>query len=121
LIKALSGLLPDQNSIGKQYFLLYHHVKNAFMKKIKFGLISIAIVGAIVGAFATTNFKAPCEYMDQYVNINGTWTYAGTYGLDYYCVGSVGICTWYKPWPSSDWTPCRAGSYFPLSPLNKKK
>ena len=90
------------------------------MKKIKLVFISIAVSFAITAAFAT-RVKAPCEYMTQYININGNYTMAGTYGLNYFCVGSVGVCTWYKPWPSSAWTPCRSGSYFPIEQLNKKK
>lgn len=84
------------------------------MKKIKFVLVSIAIVGAITAAVATTNFKAPCEYATQYRLYNGTYVLAGEYAVDYYCVGTLGVCTWYKPWPSSDWTPCRTGTYLPL-------
>ena len=90
------------------------------MKKIKFVFVGLAVTGAISAAFATS-FKAPCEYMTQYFNTNGSYTMAGTYGLDYFCVGTVGVCTWYKPWPSSDWTPCRAGSYRPIEEFNKMK
>lgn len=91
------------------------------MKKIKFAFMSIAVVGAITAAVATTNFKAPCEYMSQYRLYNGTYVPAGTVGLDYYCVGALDVCTWYKPWPSSDWIPCKGGSYYPIEYLNKKK
>lgn len=91
------------------------------MKKIKFALVGTAIIGGISAAIATTNFKAPCEFMTQYVNLNGEYVMAGTYGLDYFCVSSVGICTWYKPWPGSDWTPCRGGFYFPIEEFNKLK
>ena len=83
------------------------------MKKIKFVLIFVAIAGAIAGAFAT-RVKALCEYSTQYRLHNGSYVLAGEYAVDYYCVGTLGVCTWYKPWPTSDWTPCRAGTYFPL-------
>jgi hypothetical protein len=84
------------------------------MKKIKLVLISIAIVGAIAGAFANTREKSLCEYSTQYRLYNGSYMLAGEYGVDYYCVGTLGVCTWYKPWPTSDWTPCRSGTYFSL-------
>ena len=90
------------------------------MKKLKFALVSVAIVGAITAAFAT-RVKAPCDYMTQYVLVNGSYVLAGIYGLNYFCVGSLGVCTWYKPWSTSDWYPCRAGTYLPIEQLNKKK
>jgi hypothetical protein len=91
------------------------------MKKIKVIFISIAVSLAIGGAFGATNFKAPCEYMTQYILYNGNYVQAGTYGLDYFCVGSLGVCTWYKPWPTSDWYPCRAGTYVSFEAFNKNK
>lgn len=83
------------------------------MKKMKIVFVSIAIVSGI-GAALANRVKAPCEYTTQYRLYNGSYVLAGTYGLDYYCVGSLGVCTWYKPWPTSDWTPCRTGTYLPL-------
>jgi hypothetical protein len=91
------------------------------MKKIKIAFISLAIAIGVGGAFATTNVKAPCEYMTNYVLINGSYVLAGTYGLDYICTGSLGVCTWYKPWPTSPWTPCRSGTYITFEDFNKKK
>lgn len=90
------------------------------MKKIKLVFVSIAVSCALTAAFATTHFKAPCEYMTQYRLYNGSYVLAGTYALDYFCIGSLGVCTWYKPWPTSDWTPCRTGTYYPIEDLNKK-
>ena len=86
------------------------------MKKIKIALITIAIVSAIGGAFATrVPAKAPCEFMPQYRLYNGSYVPAGQYGVDYLCTGgSLDVCTWYKPWPASDWTPCKQGTYLPL-------
>jgi hypothetical protein len=84
------------------------------MKKIKVLFITLAITGAIGAAFATMVVKAPCEYSTQYRLYNGSYVLAGQYAIDYYCVGTLDVCTWYKPWPSSDWTPCRTGTYLPL-------
>jgi hypothetical protein len=86
------------------------------MKRIKFLLISIAIVTALGSSFAT-RVKAPCEFMTQYRLYNGSYVLAGTYGLDYLCTGTLDVCTWYKPWPTSSWTPCRAGTYIPAEEL----
>jgi hypothetical protein len=84
------------------------------MKKVKFILISVSIVGAITAAFASTRAKAPCDYATQYRYHNGSYVLAGEYAVDYYCVGTLGVCTWYKPWPSSDWVPCKSGTYLPF-------
>jgi hypothetical protein len=84
------------------------------MKKIKFVIISTAIVCAITAAFASTRVKAPCDYATQYRYYNGSYILAGEYAVDYYCVGTLGVCTWYKPWPTSDWTPCKSGTYLPF-------
>ena len=84
------------------------------MKKIKFVFISISIIIGVGGAFATNMVKAPCEFMTQYRLLNGSYVPAGEYAVDYYCVGTLGVCTWYKPWPTSDWTPCKAGTYHPI-------
>ena len=77
-------------------------------------LIIMAIILGIGGAFATNRLKAPCEYSTQYRLYNGSYVYAGTYAVDYICVGSLDVCTWYKPWPTSDFTPCRSGTYVPV-------
>lgn len=91
------------------------------MKNFKILFISIAIALGVGGAFATTNIKAPCEYMTQYRLYNGSYVLAGAYGEDYLCVGSpLTICTWYKPWPTSNWTPCQTGTYWPIPQLNQK-
>ena len=83
------------------------------MKKFKFILMSTTIALAIGGAFAF-KFKAPCEYSIQYRLYNGNYVLAGTYAVDYVCSGSLGVCTWYKPWPTSDYVPCRSGTYIPI-------
>ena len=84
------------------------------MKKIKLLFISISILTGVGGAFATNMVKAPCEFATQYRYVNGGYVLAGEYGWDYYCVGTLGVCTWYKPWPTSDWTPCKTGNYYQI-------
>ena len=84
------------------------------MKIMKFIFICVGIVIGVGGAFATNTIKAPCEFMTQYRFVNGSYVLAGEYAVDYYCVGTFGVCTWYKPWPTSDWTPCKTGTYHPL-------
>lgn len=85
------------------------------MKKLKFLILSAAIVMGIGGAWATKPCSI-CEYYDQYRLVNGAYVYAGTYGVTYICSGSTGICTYYRPTASSGYVPCQVGDYFQIVP-----
>lgn len=91
------------------------------MKKWKVLFISIAIVMGIGGAFASNNRKLICEYYIQFRYTGGMWVQLGEQGVDYDCVDGVGICTYYKPFPSSPYLPCHIGIYTPLDFITKKK
>lgn len=86
------------------------------MSKIKLALISTAISLGVGGAFAT-NSNSFCETQTQYYKFGSFYIPAGTYGSDYYCYGSVGICTYYlsNPFDPNSYTPCRYG-YFTWLP-----
>ena len=88
------------------------------MKKWKLLLLSVAIATGIGGAFATTKCQI-CEYYEQYRLYNGSYVSAGTYGVDFICINSAGVCTYYKPSPSSPYYVCRTGQYFPIPTVNK--
>ncbi len=93
------------------------------MKKLKLFFISIAIVMGVGGAFASnlTNC-ATCYNAPQYRQWNGTYIDVdGEEGLDYACIGGAGICTYYKPSPSSPYLPCQIGIYVSLWELNSSK
>jgi hypothetical protein len=83
------------------------------MKRIKLIMVSTSVVLALGTAFAS-HFKAPCELQMQYRLDNGSYVPAGTYGVHYICINTLGVCTWYKPWPSSDYMPCKEGAYYPI-------
>jgi hypothetical protein len=90
------------------------------MKKWKVIFISIAIVVGIGGAFAS-NSRSICSYYVQFRYTGGTWVQVdGEQGLDWDCVGGVGICTYYKPNLSSPYLPCHFGIYTPIN-FNAKK
>jgi len=79
------------------------------MKKIKWTFMTLAIVLAISGAFATS-LHQDCKGAVQYKLSGGNYVLAGTLGVDYICVTpSSAICTYYKV--GSTYTPCMNGIY----------
>jgi hypothetical protein len=93
------------------------------MKKWKVIFISIAIAMGIGGAYASYKQDGICSYYVQYRYINGAMTQIdGEQGLDWDCIGGVGICTYYQPSPSSGYLPCHVGVFTLLdNELNAKK
>jgi hypothetical protein len=87
------------------------------MKKLRIVLLAVAVVTAIGGAFATTE-QVPCTFYQQYRKIGpNSYIYAGDYGVNYLCIQSVGICTYYKPNPFVEsYTHCRLGQFQPIYP-----
>jgi hypothetical protein len=82
------------------------------MKKLKIILVSIAIFTAVGSAWASR--CALCEYYTQYYLYNGTWQQAGTMGVNFICIDEFNTCTYYKPLPTSNYTPCHYGTYYPI-------
>lgn len=82
------------------------------MVKIKVAFISIAVILAIGGAFATRP-RAICEEQTQYFKWGSIYLPAGQYGVHYVCIGSAGICTYFKPLPTEPYgyVPCRTGTF----------
>ena len=83
------------------------------MRKIKIALITTAVIVSIGGAFASRPRLDPCELANQYrLTSTGYKLIIGVYGYNYYCVDDAGVCTYYKPNPSSEiYYPCRWGLY----------
>ena len=79
------------------------------MKKIKLSIMTLAIVLSIGGAFATSP-RAPqdCQAATQYY-YNGSYVLAGKLGIDYLCVSSSSVCTYYKV--GTTYVPCMNGNY----------
>ncbi len=79
------------------------------MKKIKWTLMTLAIVFGIGGAFAT-RLHQDCQGATQYYSNGGAYVLAGRLGIDYICVTpSSAVCTYYKV--GSTYTPCMYGNY----------
>jgi hypothetical protein len=82
------------------------------MKKIKIILVSCAIFLAIGTSLASK--CVICDYYQQYRLFNGVYVPAGTLGINYICVDEINTCTYYKPLPTSNYSPCQWGTYYPL-------
>jgi hypothetical protein len=82
------------------------------MVKIKWVLISAAVIAAFAGAFAS-NYQIPCESMPQYFKWGNSYYPAGTYGVNYVCTNGPGNCTWYQPNPydPNSFAPCKTGTF----------
>ena len=86
------------------------------MKKIKIILNTLAITIAIAGAFATRMYMQEND-QPQYIPVNNTYNSAGVFGVDYNCLDSNMVCTFYitdsvaRP---QQYVPYRRGQYIPL-------
>jgi len=87
------------------------------MKKIKMGLMAVVILLGIGGAFATkpTEF---CELEVQYYQVGSSYYEAGEFGTNFYCAGTSGTCTYWKPYPVTQpnyYQACKYGMYNPIN------
>lgn len=64
------------------------------MKKVKWSLMSLAVLFSICAAFATRP-RFDCSNMTQYYFQGGIYLEAGTEGIDYQCETGTGTCTYY--------------------------
>jgi hypothetical protein len=87
------------------------------MKKIKWTVMTLAIVFSICGAFATRP-HFDCRTAPQYYWNGTTYRAAGTEGVDYMCAGVSGTCTYTLS--NNVYTPCQFGSYDPVPPIVQK-
>jgi hypothetical protein len=87
------------------------------MKKIKFAIMTLAILLSIGGAFATRP-HFDCRTATQYYWNGTTYLAAGVPGHDYQCTGISGTCTYTLS--NNVYSPCTTGSYDPV-PQKKAK
>lgn len=90
-------------------------IKHLSMKKIKIILNSVAITIAIAGAFATRF----CMHNDQtqYIPVNDTFKPVGDLGIDYNCLDSSVVCTFFLPDSVArpkEYLPYRQGQFVPI-------
>ncbi|MHA4811927.1 DUF6520 family protein [Flavitalea flava] len=83
------------------------------MKKIKFSLMSLAIIVSICGAFATRP-SFDCRTATQYYYNGTAYIQTGTYGIGYICMAAAGVtCTYTYDSGTQTYTGCRTGNYTP--------
>jgi Family of unknown function (DUF6520) len=79
------------------------------MKKLKWTLMSAAVVLGIGGAFATRP-HFDCSNNTQYIFVEGGYSLAGIEGVDYTCAEGSGTCTYYTP-DHLTYYECQVGTY----------
>jgi hypothetical protein len=79
------------------------------MKKIKWTLMSAAVVLGIGGAFATRP-HFDCSNLTQYYYAGGGYSQAGIEGVNYICTSGSATCTYYTT-DGLTYYPCQAGVY----------
>jgi len=88
------------------------------MKKMKWTLMSLAIIISVCGAFVTRP-KFDCTQATQYYFTGGAYMPAGTYGVNYICEAGTTTCTYYTTNGITFFT-CQIGSYTPGGGLTVK-
>ena len=79
------------------------------MKKVKWTIMSLALIVSVCGAFATRPHW-DCSNMQQYYFSGGGYVAAGVEGLDYICTGASGTCTYYTA-DGIHYFTCQIGTY----------
>lgn len=86
------------------------------MKKFRLILMSLVIVLAVGGAFASSD--PPCSYSQQYYKVGSSYLPTGQLGVHYVCLMCPTVCTYYLPDPvlqPENFVPCRQGVYYQLN------
>lgn len=79
------------------------------MKKLRFVLLSIAVLSGICIAWATSA-KAPCDAQTQYYYSGGNYYPAGIEGYDYVCAfDHFSTCTYYYYSDRIGYLSCKSG------------
>ena len=79
------------------------------MKKLKWTLLSAAILLSVTGALGTRP-QFDCSNETQYYFSGGAYLAAGTEGVNYICTSGTGTCTYYTD-DEINFFPCQAGIY----------
>ena len=88
------------------------------MKKVKFAILSIAILSAGLLAYANRPCQV-CTGAPNYYFSNSGYSPAGTFGVDYYCSQSSNNCTYTLI--GGSYIYCRLGTYNAIGNKAKEK
>jgi hypothetical protein len=84
------------------------------MKKTRMAIMTISVIVAVAGAFATPPSLICTDYPQFYkVGLN-QFEPAGALGSEYYCLDAATTCTYYQPNPIGQpnyYVPCTSGYY----------
>jgi hypothetical protein len=87
------------------------------MKRIKWTIMTLAIVFSVGSAFTTRLYTAPRQSYLYYWNGN-TYMAAGQFGVDYTCQSSSSICTYSRS--GNTYTPYQTlATYSPIEAIKK--
>ena len=82
------------------------------MKKIKFTIMTLAILLSIGGAFATRLSDPICYGYIQYHKVGTAYNQCGAMGVNFDCIGSPGdVCTYWLNPTTSQYEPCHTGTW----------
>lgn len=84
------------------------------MKKMKFAIMTLAILLSIGAAFASRR-SLDCRTAIQYYYNGSGYSNAGTEGVSYVCETGSSTCTYYLI--GLTYTPCQAGQWVPIPSL----
>jgi hypothetical protein len=90
------------------------------MKKIKWTIMSLAIIVSVCGAFATRP-KFTCTQLTQYYYTGTGYMPAGIVDVDYICSQGSTTCTYYTTNGGITYSPCTVGVYDPCQGCIIKK
>ena len=89
------------------------------MKKVKWTLMSLAVIVSVGGAFANRLHNQSCSGDTQYYYVGGVYSLAGQLGVNYICDSGSGTCTYYTT-DKIHYYPCESGLYCTANCLTRE-
>jgi hypothetical protein len=83
------------------------------MKKIKWTIMTAAVLFSVCAAFATRP-KFDCTQATQYWYNGSGYAPAGTYGENFVCTDGTGTCSYYTTNGGQTYLPCMEGTFEPI-------
>lgn len=90
------------------------------MKKMKVTIMTLAILLSIGGAFATRLSDPPCYGTIQYHKVGNSYNQCGTIGVNFDCVQSADVCTYWLNPSTNQYEACHQGTWAFIPALTVK-
>ena len=81
------------------------------MKKIKVTIMTLAILLSIGGDFATKIGDSPCYGTTQYHKVGSSYNACGTIGVNFDCIFSSDVCTYWFNAATQQYEICHQGTW----------